>query len=74
MCDTLGELSEGLRRYAAGFAAPLLSAADAQRVVEAAAAIEGIAATIKALAAARVSEAGGGAVGVNVRRPITWPG
>ena len=59
MCDTLAELGEGMRSCAARFDVALLSAADAEQVVEAAAAIEGVAATIKALAAARVAEGGG---------------
>ena len=58
MCETLVELRDGLRRYAAGFDAAVLSTGDAQRAVELAASIEGIAATLKALAAARVAEAG----------------
>jgi hypothetical protein len=56
MCDTLAELGDGLRRYAARFEPAVLSAADAQRKVELAASIEGMAAAVKALAAARVAE------------------
>jgi hypothetical protein len=58
VCHTLVELREGMRRYAAGFEAAVLSPADAQRAVELAASIEGIAATLKALAGARVAEGG----------------
>ena len=58
MCDTLVELRDGLRRYAAGFGAAVVSAADAEAVVQLAAGIEGVAATLKALAAARVAEGG----------------
>ncbi|HWC12784.1 MAG TPA: hypothetical protein VG455_16365 [Acidimicrobiales bacterium] len=58
MCDTLGALRDGLRRYAARFDAAVLSAADAEVAVGLAAAIEGVAATLKALAAARVAEGG----------------
>ena len=56
MCDTLVELREGMRRYAARFDAALLSPADAHEAVALAASIEGIAGTLKALAAARVAE------------------
>ncbi len=58
MRETLVELREGMRRYAAGFDAAVLSPADAQRAVELAASIEGIAATLKALAGARLAEGG----------------
>ena len=59
MCLTLVELRDGLRRYAGGFEATLLSGADAEAVVQLAATIEGVAATVKALAAARVAGSGG---------------
>jgi Domain of unknown function (DUF222) len=58
MCDTLVELRDGMRRCAARFDAAVLSAGDAQHALEVAASIEGIAATLKALAAARVAEGG----------------
>ncbi len=58
MCGRLAELREGMRSYGLAFDAAVLSAADAQRAVELAAAIEAVAATVKALAAARVAEAG----------------
>ena len=58
MGDKLGELREGLRRYAEGFDPALLSGEDASAVVEDAAAIEKTAAHLKALAAARVAETG----------------
>jgi hypothetical protein len=47
MCEQLGQLREAVGRYAAGFDASLLSCADAAAV------IENLAATVKALAAAR---------------------
>ena len=43
MSETLRELREGMRRYAAGFDAAVLSPADAELAVELAASIEGIA-------------------------------
>ena len=58
MGDKLGELREGLGRYAEGFDPALLSGEDASAVVEDAAAIEKTAAHLKALAAARVAETG----------------
>jgi hypothetical protein len=56
MCDTLSELRGGLSRYAAGFDAAVLSASQAQSVVEAATAVERMAAVLKAKAAARWAE------------------
>ncbi|HEX2273902.1 MAG TPA: hypothetical protein VHG90_08520, partial [Acidimicrobiales bacterium] len=58
MCDTLVDLREALGRYAACFDAALLSAEQAGRAVEAATAIERMAATLKAKAAARRAETG----------------
>ena len=52
----LADLRKGLAGYAAAFDADLLSAEDAARVVTDAAAIEKMAATVKALAAARVAQ------------------
>ncbi|MEA2902040.1 MAG: hypothetical protein QOH36_1927, partial [Actinomycetota bacterium] len=54
----IAELRESLSKYAAGFDAALLSAAQAEEVVEQASRIEKMAATVKALAAARVAETG----------------
>ena len=59
MCERLGQLREAVGRYAAGFDASLLSTQQAAVAVAEAAAIEKMAATVKALAAARA--AGGGA-------------
>jgi len=59
MCDTLLELRAGMSGWAAGFDAALLSAAQAEVAVEAATAIERMAATAKATAAARVAETRG---------------
>ena len=56
MCDTLWDLRAGMRRWAAGFDAALLSASQAAEAVEAVTAIERMAATAKAAAAARVAE------------------
>ncbi|HET7722592.1 MAG TPA: DUF222 domain-containing protein [Acidimicrobiales bacterium] len=53
MCERLGQVREALGRYAAGFDAALLSCEDAGAVVAQAAVIENLAATVKALAAAR---------------------
>ena len=55
MCDQLGQLRDGMGRYAAGFDASLLSGDDAAVVVAEAAVIENLAATVKALAAARAA-------------------
>ena len=59
MCDRLSDLRDCMRRYAAGFDAAVLSVADVEQVVGLAAAVEGVASTLKALAAARVAEGGG---------------
>src|SRR4051812_23784275 len=58
VCDRLAELADGLRRWAAGFDASLLSVELAGVAVTEAAAIEAMAAVVKALAAARVADAG----------------
>src|ERR671932_2670213 len=58
MCDGLVELREGMARYAAGFDAAVLNVAQVEQVVRLAAAIEGVAATVKALAAARLVSVG----------------
>ena len=47
MCDILWDLREALGRYAVGFDPALLSEAQAGEAVEAAAAIEATAATLK---------------------------
>jgi hypothetical protein len=54
----LGRLRSAMQTYAREFDADLLSAADASQVVSQAAAIEHMAATVKALAAVRVAVAG----------------
>lgn len=56
MCESLLDLRAGLGRYAAGFDAALLSGPQAQSVVEAATAVERMAAVLKAKAAGRVAE------------------
>ncbi len=56
MCETLTELRDGIVRYAAGFDAALLPPDRIEQVVRVAAAIEGVAGTLKALAAARLAE------------------
>ena len=56
MCDGLGRLRESMARYVGAFDAALVSAGDAAAVVDHAAAIEKMAATLKALAAARVAD------------------
>ena len=56
MCEQLSELRRALERSASSFDASALPAVLASRVVEEASAIEHIASTIKALAAARVAE------------------
>jgi len=53
MCEQLGQFREALCRFAAGFDAALLSCEDAAAVMLDAAVIENLAATVKALAAAR---------------------
>ncbi len=55
MCQRLGKLREAMGHYASRFDADLLSGSDAARAVEEASAIEKMAATVKALAAARVA-------------------
>ncbi len=55
MCQRLGELREAMGDCAARFDADLITAGDASRAVEEASAIEKMAATVKALAAARVA-------------------
>ena len=54
----IAELRESLSGYAAGFDAAVLSAAQAEQVVEEASRIEKIAANLKGLAAARLAEVG----------------
>ena len=56
MGETLSDVRDAMSRYAVPFEPALLAAADAARVVDDAAAIEKMAATVKALAAARVAE------------------
>jgi len=56
MCGRLAELRQAMAAYAAGFDAGLLTGDDAARARDHAAAIEHMAATLKALAAARVAE------------------
>ena len=56
MCDRLVDLREGLAGYAGGFDAAVLNVAQLEHVVRLAAAIEATAATLRALAAARLSE------------------
>ena len=71
----IAELRESLGEYAAGFDAAVLSAAQAAEVVEQASRIEKMAATVKALAAARVAESGSWrSRGRPVGGPLTWPG
>jgi Domain of unknown function (DUF222) len=52
----LSELCSGMSEYAIGFDAERVSAADAARIVEDAAAIKNMAATVEAVAAARVAD------------------
>ena len=56
MCERIASLRESMNRYSADFDPALVSATDAARVVSDAAAIEKMAATVKALAAARVAD------------------
>src|SRR5947199_8370769 len=56
MCQKLAELERAMGAFAAGFEPALVSAAQAEGVMERAARIEHMAATIKALAAARMAE------------------
>ncbi|MGH9264257.1 MAG: DUF222 domain-containing protein [Acidimicrobiales bacterium] len=58
MCERLAELEAGMRRFAASFDAAVLSADQAGSVVAGAAALERMAATVKALAAARMADTG----------------
>src|SRR5918911_4457100 len=58
MCDRLVELREGMARYVAGFNAAVLNVAQVEQVLRLAAAIEGVSATLKALAAARLVSVG----------------
>jgi hypothetical protein len=58
MCVRIAELRESLAGYAAGFDASLLSAEQAEAVMEQASRIEKTAAYLKAMAAARVAETG----------------
>jgi hypothetical protein len=58
VCDALAELRKAMGAWTAPFDAALFSAVDATTVVADAAAIEYMAATVKALAAARVAETG----------------
>ncbi|MDQ1365736.1 MAG: hypothetical protein QOE57_1778, partial [Acidimicrobiaceae bacterium] len=57
MCLGLIELRAAMEHYATGFDADRLSCDDAQTVVGEASAMEHMAATVKALAAARAAEA-----------------
>src|SRR5947209_19943887 len=56
MCQKLVELEKAMAAFASGFDAALVSAAQAEGVMERAARIEHMAATVKALAAARMAE------------------
>ena len=56
MCERLTELTTAMRAYAARFDASSLTCADAAVVVKQASAVEHMAATVKALAAARAAE------------------
>ena len=56
MCDTLSDLRGGLSRYAAAFEPAVLSASQAQAVVEAATAVVRMAGVIRSKAAARCAE------------------
>src|SRR3954471_25018873 len=58
MCERLAELRDAMGAYASSFDAALLSCDDAGIAVAEAAAIERMAATVKALAAARAAEGG----------------
>jgi hypothetical protein len=58
MCTRIAELRESLAGFAAGFDASLLSAEQAEAVMEQASRMEKTAACLKALAAARVAETG----------------
>jgi len=56
MCQKLVELEKAMAAFAAGFDAALISAAQAEGVMERASRIEHMAATVKGLAAARMCE------------------
>src|SRR3954471_6649271 len=56
MCQKLAGLETAMVSFAAGFEPALISAAEAEGVMERAARIEHAAATVKALAAARMAE------------------
>ena len=56
MCERVSQLRAAMAAWAAAFDPALISEAEASRVVEEAAAIEAMAATAKALAAARVAD------------------
>src|SRR5437764_14925814 len=56
MCQKLAELGRAMGAFASGFEPALLSASQAEGVMERAARIEHMAATVKALAASRVAE------------------
>ena len=56
MCQALSELRSSVVNYAIAFDADLLLASECDRIVRDAAAIESAAATIKAVAAARVAD------------------
>ena len=58
MCETLAGLREAITAFGAAFDPALVLACDAGRVVDDAAAIEAVAATIKSLAAARLADSG----------------
>src|SRR3954469_1609231 len=58
MCERLAELRDAMGRYASSFDPALLSCEDAGLAVVEAAAIERMAATVKALAAARAADGG----------------
>src|SRR5438552_15610612 len=58
MCEGLWELREALQAYASSFDARLLTGAAAALAMKEAAAIEAVAANLKALAAARVDDTG----------------
>jgi hypothetical protein len=58
MCERLAELRDAMGRYASAFDAALLSCEDAGLAVVEAAAIERMAATVKALVAARAADGG----------------
>src|SRR5215469_8984416 len=62
MCERLAQLRAALAGCAAGFDPSVLSTADAARARDHAAAIEAMAATVKALAAARLAAATGTSV------------